>query len=799
MKRIMRSRVLFVCYLFIVLVSGDCFAKGCFEKTVKFLGRSPKNSELLDKFKKTQKPYEQLFKILDGNLSVGFTDQHAYMLAQQMVLLHRLDRDYYGEKLSKMLGVHLATYTQIIIGLQNHFGDRIHNGIIISEVLSLAAYIIFHDTLQFCSAMRLALQSAIGSTCTTHAFAIVPYSLAVPQFGELFGKWDARLVLLYSVFDQKDAGLLERVSGPDSVTLSDEIERGFSRSACFESIKEHDKSTFLEFQRKAEARGVTELSFPPAGESTKKSLNKPDPLMRAVKFKKSYLYSYEQQLQDTLQGFLNVSSEVLEPKKADFDEGNKTALLGEIRALLLRLKSPKVDSDFQQIIEKLFYVDSLYRKLGGRHDILLQVEAFKKDQKNHREKFEKKQDDLLTKDIIKRNKGYYLEKWKSCRFDLFRSVGMPEKYPLWQKCLELEYLAHAFGNQLDTRLTRHEFPSEDQRLDHPELVPVSYKSFALTLFEYIIQHLHPAVDAPETASAVDAPETASAVDAPETASAVDAPETASAVDAPETASAVDAPETASTVDAPETASAVDAPETASAVDAPETASSVQEPGVHLFIANQPDLYRNRIAWMDAGLDLSQSGGLGSGFRTINMPSDHFCFYHALGGHIGMYGPEFFNNLISLANWLHQEQPQLSHRINRMLTGLDRSLSLETIANTGVVELAGIGLWGHTGLLPLICWWYKTTVLVLNTVPDESFGVLFMNDGSWTIVEPVDGSMAVAVNHLLEMHPDLLILQNIDQMHWNVLSPVPVKASENEENITVLPVVPPGQKFINPEF
>ena len=195
---------------------------------------------------------------------------------------------------------------------------------------------------------------------------------------------------------------------------------------------------------------------------------------------------------------------------------------------------------------------------------------------------------------------------------------MSEKYAFWQNCLELEYLAHAYGNQLDTRLTCHEFPFGDQRLDHPELVPVSYKSFAFTLFEYIIQHLH------------------------------------------------------------------------LAVDAPKTASSVQEPDVHLFIANQPDLYRNSITWR----------------------------------------------------------------------------------------------------------------------------VLFMNDGSWTTVEPVGGSMAVAVNHLLEMHPDLLILQNIDQVHWNVLSPVPVEASENEENITVVPVlpvlpvlpvvpvvpvVPPGQKFIHPEF
>ena len=300
-----------------------------------------------------------------------------FVICLLCLLLHRLDRDYYGEKLSKMLRDHLATY------------------IIISEVLSLAAYIIFHDTLKFCSAMRLALQTAIGSTCTSHSFAIPSYSFVVPQFGELCRKWDARLVLLYSVFDKKYAGLLERVSGSDSVTLSDEIERGFSRSACFESIKEHDKSTFLEFQRKAEGRGVTELSFPPAGKSTKKSLekgslSKPDRLMPAVELKKPDLDFYEQRLQDTLHGFLNGSPEVLEPKKADFDEGNKAALLSEMRALLLRLKSPKVESDFQQIIEKLFYVDSRYRKLGGRRGILLQVEELHEDQENHREKFQKK-------------------------------------------------------------------------------------------------------------------------------------------------------------------------------------------------------------------------------------------------------------------------------------------------------------------------------------------------------------------------------------------------------------------------
>ncbi|KEQ13207.1 hypothetical protein GZ78_27135 [Endozoicomonas numazuensis] len=77
--------------------------------------------------------------------------------------------------------------------------------------------------------------------------------------------------------------------------------------------------------------------------------------------------------------------------------------------------------------------------------------------------------------------------------------------------------------------------------------------------------------------------------------------------------------------------------------------------------------------------------------------------------LGITGEALFQQIILLAWNTLNESPETLSLLNSILA--NGMSSIEELAALAFVEYAGFQMWGHTGMLPLIAWWFGSPVLV----------------------------------------------------------------------------------------
>ncbi len=162
-----------------------------------------------------------------------------------------------------------------------------------------------------------------------------------------------------------------------------------------------------------------------------------------------------------------------------------------------------------------------------------------------------------------------------------------------------------------------------------------------------------------------------------------------------------------------------------------------------------------------------------GFVCKKMPADNYCFYHAIGSALSKDGPSIFKDLITLSQSVLDFYPEVALILNSVMATAGGSP--EEMAAMAYVEYGDRQMWGHTGLLPLICWWYNLTVVLVTPESWEGHGALLFNpDGTWKLINPESSqeSLIEATKNLLQpsplQHSRVLIIENHIN-HWDVLT------------------------------
>lgn len=158
---------------------------------------------------------------------------------------------------------------------------------------------------------------------------------------------------------------------------------------------------------------------------------------------------------------------------------------------------------------------------------------------------------------------------------------------------------------------------------------------------------------------------------------------------------------------------------------------------------------------------------------VEMPRDHYCFYHALAHGLGLTDnseERVFQEITTSIHYIMENNPELTARLNQILGTV--SGSVEEIAAMAYVDMAGFQLWGHTGMLPFIAWWFQMPVAVVTpatwTDPDGA-AMLFYTNGSWELLTANNtNTIQQRIIQRRRRAPNLLILENVEGVHWDVI-------------------------------
>ncbi len=152
---------------------------------------------------------------------------------------------------------------------------------------------------------------------------------------------------------------------------------------------------------------------------------------------------------------------------------------------------------------------------------------------------------------------------------------------------------------------------------------------------------------------------------------------------------------------------------------------------------------NRIQQQDLNIEPFHLNDIEVPIRFIPTPEDNFCFYHALAYGQAFFtdsheldGKRVFHEITTLFRDIMENNTELTDTLNQVLGENDGSL--EDIAARAFVELPGFQLWGHTGMLPFIAWWYQMPIAVVTRHSWSSDGsaMLFSAQGRWELLVAV---------------------------------------------------------------
>ncbi|OED44703.1 hypothetical protein ACH42_06900 [Endozoicomonas sp. (ex Bugula neritina AB1)] len=175
--------------------------------------------------------------------------------------------------------------------------------------------------------------------------------------------------------------------------------------------------------------------------------------------------------------------------------------------------------------------------------------------------------------------------------------------------------------------------------------------------------------------------------------------------------------------------------------------------------------------LDATLLNEPLSALPEPLQRVEVPSDDFCFYHALAQSLPGFGEglkgarQVFGMITSLATNLIQNHPDVA---NHFMT--ERDVPIDEIAAQGHVDTPGVQTWGHTGMLPLISLCFGVSILVTTPASwrQDGTALLYNINGSWELVQNENTQSIIdRVQSLNNAHQQTtIILENINNYHWN---------------------------------